>query len=54
MKNRRRYSVKEPKESKVITKNKRTTCITVGPVEDRQDYLLGFGDDDKTKQRSNV
>ena len=50
MKDRRRVSVKEQKESKVITKNKRTTCITVEPIEDRKDYLFGFGEDDKPKQ----
>ena len=50
MKKCRRTSVKETKESKVITKNKRTTCVTVEPVEDRKDYLFGFGEDDKQKQ----
>ena len=50
MKNRRCTSVKETKESKVITKNKRTTCIKDEPVEDRKDYLFGFGEDDKLKQ----
>ena len=50
MKDRRRAKVTNQKESKVITKNKRTTCITVEPVEDRKDYPFGFGEDDKLKQ----
>jgi len=50
MKNRRRTEVKDTKESKVITKSKRTTCVTCEPVEDRKDYLFGFGEDDKHKQ----
>jgi len=50
MKNHRRTNVNATKESKVITKNKRTTCITVEPTEDRKDYLFGFGEDEKQKQ----
>jgi len=50
MKKCRRVKSKEQKESKVITKNKRTTCITVEPVQDRKDYLFGFGEDDKPKE----
>jgi len=46
MKNRR-TKVKDAKESKVITKSKRTTCVTVEPVEDRKDYVHGFGEESK-------
>ena len=44
MKNRRLIKMKDKKESRIIQKNKRVTCITVEPVEDRRDYLIGFDD----------
>ena len=50
MKNCRREKVKEPKESKIITRNKRTTCLTIGQIEERTDYPFGFGEDNKKQQ----
>jgi len=54
MKNRRVKSKKE-KESKVIVKNKRTTCITTEAFVDRNDFVFGFGNDGKeSNQHSKV